>query len=255
MVKLNINISKQFKEEVVDPILIPRKIKFPAVIRAVVRKISVRDIEKLVSELKMRPATDKGLSFNIAYDIDYGIRSVSSHYDKIKSAVEEIESCKGLPSKNIINSIIRDELYKFFENYEDVKMIELMSSFGDDSIDDDLITIRFNNKCLDIVLDKRPENIKIRKLLYIASHLITSDIVRQPDSKIMEDIISINKEDVCIVNPDKEYKYNRDNDDITTVTLSKNKISCVIFLAARFSVPLEIFIVALIKYMIRIYGI
>ena len=71
----------------------------------------------------------------------------------------------------------------------------------------------------------------------------------------MEDIISINKEDVCIVNPDKEYKYNRDNDDITTVTLSKNKISCVIFLAARFSVPLEIFIVALIKYMIRIYGI
>lgn len=133
MVKyLVLNIQKDFKKEIIDPILESKGFKLSSITRAAIKKVADKGLSTYAIDNKLFN-TFKGERYPIMLDINNRLDSnVGDSINKISRRVRISNGGKSEKTiKAIVNDILRDEVYGIFMNYNDDDVFELLYEYGD----------------------------------------------------------------------------------------------------------------------------
>lgn len=195
MAKHSLTINKSFKEELIDPVLKEKNLKFTSVLRSIIRKVSKEGLSSYAIDSELFPTTegDKVLT-NTGYDKNL-LNPVKDAKDRIKMKNLHIEIGKK-EATNRVNLLIKDELYGFFMNYSDDNLLELLNEYGDiynrtlNSNPTGVFISKSSFKDPDFILNLKANHLNISSIIKEILYYMTDNnknIFNWIDSKIIHD--------------------------------------------------------------------
>ena len=249
MVKyLVLNVQKDFKEEIIDPILDKKGLKLSSVTRAAIKKVADKGLSSYAIDSELFK-TYKCKRFPIILDIEGRLdTNVGDSINKINKKVRMSNGGKTEKTiKSKVNDILRDEVYGIFMNYNDKDVFELLHEYGDncylketDYSSNKIFIVSSNYFDDKNFLKKLKEKYSLNRVIhFLSKHIMDNKInlFEYIDDKLTSGLISY----------DEVEDYNRG--DKYTVTLKKENRFDAISMSHKLGIPVQIMIHAVLRYL------
>ena len=249
MVKyLVLNIQKDFKKEIIDPIIESKGFKLSSITRAAIKKVADKGLSTYAIDNKLFN-TFKGERYPIMLDINNRLDSnVGDSINKISRRVRISNGDKAERTiKTKVNDIIRDEVYGIFMNYNDKNIFELLYEYGDncylkemDYPSSKIFMVSgdyFNDKNF---LKKLKEEYSLNNVIHTISKYIMDNkinLFEYIDDELTGSLISHNELE------------NDNHNDKYMITIKKVNGFDAISMAHKLGIPVQIMMYAVLKYL------